>query len=51
MPPDAQRLRGRVARTANALDPAARTLVTEVEVANPSGGGKTANFGLALLLT
>jgi RND family efflux transporter MFP subunit len=30
-------LRGRVARTANALDPAARTLVTEVDVANPSG--------------
>jgi membrane fusion protein, multidrug efflux system len=30
-------LRGRVARTANALDPAARTLLTEVDVANPSG--------------
>jgi RND family efflux transporter MFP subunit len=30
-------LRGRVTRTANALDPAARTLVTEVDVANPSG--------------
>jgi membrane fusion protein, multidrug efflux system len=30
-------LRGRVARTANALDPTARTLVTEVDVANPSG--------------
>jgi RND family efflux transporter MFP subunit len=29
-------LRGRVARTANALDPTARTLVTEVDVANPS---------------
>jgi RND family efflux transporter MFP subunit len=29
-------LRGRVARTANALDPAARTLLTEVDVANPS---------------
>jgi RND family efflux transporter MFP subunit len=30
-------LRGRVARTANSLDPAARTLLTEVDVANPSG--------------
>jgi membrane fusion protein (multidrug efflux system) len=30
-------LRGRVARTANALDPNARTLTTEVDVANPSG--------------
>ena len=30
-------LRGRVARTANALDPVARTLLTEVDVANPSG--------------
>jgi membrane fusion protein (multidrug efflux system) len=30
-------LRGRVARTANSLDPTARTLVTEVDVANPSG--------------
>jgi len=30
-------LRGRVARTANALDPAARTLLTEVDVANPNG--------------
>jgi RND family efflux transporter MFP subunit len=30
-------LRGRVVRTANALDPAARTLLTEVDVANPTG--------------
>ncbi len=30
-------LRGRVARTANALDPSARTLLTEVDVPNPSG--------------
>jgi RND family efflux transporter MFP subunit len=30
-------LRGRVARTANSLDPAARTLLTEVDIANPSG--------------
>jgi len=30
-------LRGRVARTANALDPAGRTLVTQVDVANPTG--------------
>jgi len=30
-------LRGRVARTANVLDPTARTLLTEVDVANPSG--------------
>jgi RND family efflux transporter MFP subunit len=30
-------LRGRVARTANALDPAARTLLTEIDVANPTG--------------
>lgn len=30
-------LRGRVARTANALDPTARTLLTEVDIANPSG--------------
>jgi len=29
-------LRGRVARTASALDPAARTLLTEVDVANPT---------------
>src|SRR5205823_6569714 len=30
-------LRGRVARTAGSLDPTARTLLTEVRVANPSG--------------
>lgn len=30
-------LRGRVVRTANALDPAARTLLAEVDVANPKG--------------
>ncbi len=30
-------LRGRVARTAGSLDPAARTLLTEVRVANPTG--------------
>lgn len=30
-------LRGRVARTSNALDPIARTLTTEVDVANPKG--------------
>jgi membrane fusion protein (multidrug efflux system) len=30
-------LRGVVARTANALDPAARTLLAEVDVANPTG--------------
>jgi len=30
-------LRGRVVRTANALDPTARTLLTEVDVANPTG--------------
>jgi RND family efflux transporter MFP subunit len=30
-------LRGNVVRTANSLDPAARTLLTEVDVANPSG--------------
>jgi RND family efflux transporter MFP subunit len=30
-------LRGIVARTARALDPAARTLLTEVDVANPTG--------------
>jgi len=30
-------LRGRVTRTANALDPAARTLLTEVDVPNPAG--------------
>ena len=30
-------LRGRVVRTANALDPAARTLLTEVDIANPTG--------------
>lgn len=30
-------LRGVVVRTANALDPEARTLVTEVDVANPTG--------------
>ncbi|PYP56731.1 MAG: efflux transporter periplasmic adaptor subunit [Gemmatimonadetes bacterium] len=30
-------LRGRVARTAGSLDPAARTLLTEVRVANPKG--------------
>lgn len=30
-------LRGQVVRTANALDPAARTLLAEVDVANPTG--------------
>jgi RND family efflux transporter MFP subunit len=30
-------LRGRVARTAGSLDPAARTLLTEIRVANPKG--------------
>lgn len=30
-------LRGRIARTANALDPNARTLLAEVDLANPSG--------------
>lgn len=30
-------LRGRVARTSNALDPGARTLLVEVDVANPTG--------------
>ena len=30
-------LRGRVVRTASALDPAARTLLTEIDVANPTG--------------
>jgi membrane fusion protein, multidrug efflux system len=30
-------LRGRVARTAGSLDPTARTLLTEVRVANPKG--------------
>jgi RND family efflux transporter MFP subunit len=30
-------LRGQVARTANSLDPAARTLLAEVDVANPKG--------------
>ena len=30
-------LRGRVARTSNALDPAARTLLVEVDVPNPTG--------------
>jgi RND family efflux transporter MFP subunit len=30
-------LRGRVARTAGSLDPSARTLLTEVRVANPTG--------------
>ena len=44
-------LRGRVARTAGALDATARTLLTEVRVANPTGAflpGMYAQVGLAL---
>jgi RND family efflux transporter MFP subunit len=44
-------LRGRVARTAGSLDPAARTLLTEVRVANPTGAflpGMYAQVDLAL---
>jgi len=44
-------LRGRVARTAGSLDPTARTLLTEVRVANPSGAflpGMYAQVQLAL---
>ena len=33
----AETLRGRIARTSNALDPSARTLLAEVDVPNPSG--------------
>jgi RND family efflux transporter MFP subunit len=33
----AETLRGRIARTSNALDPNARTLLAEVDVPNPSG--------------
>src|SRR2546426_1111507 len=36
-PPPGDTLRGRVARTAGALDATARTLLTEVRVANPTG--------------
>ena len=44
-------LRGRVARTAGSLDATARTLLTEVRVANPTGAflpGMYAQVGLAL---
>jgi RND family efflux transporter MFP subunit len=44
-------LRGRVARTAGSLDPAARTLLTEIRVANPKGvflPGMYAQVDLAL---
>ena len=44
-------LRGRVARTAGSLDPTARTLLTEVRVANPTGvflAGMYAQVQLAL---
>jgi membrane fusion protein, multidrug efflux system len=47
-------LHGRVARTAGALDATARTLLTEVRVANPTGAflpGMYAQVGLALSLS
>jgi RND family efflux transporter MFP subunit len=37
-------LRGRVARTSRALDPAARTLLAEVDVANPAGTYLTGSY-------